>query len=104
MTDIERQREWLALLEAEHARRAARVAWQASEDERQKEQLVDMLWQMTERFAALAHLHPLEIDDMAPAEMLACHLLPEEMRPAGLPTEAAIWADIEKAKRETWGR
>jgi hypothetical protein len=38
---------------------------------------------MVERFAALAHLHPLRIDDMAPSEMLACHLLPEDMRPAG---------------------
>jgi hypothetical protein len=65
------------------------------------------------------NLHPLQIDDMSPAEMLACHLLPEELRPAGLPTEAAIWAEykarrtpkppgakeaIEKAKRETCGR
>jgi hypothetical protein len=50
---------------------------------------------MAERFAALAHLHALRIDDMAPSEMLACHLLPEDMRPAGLPTEAAIWGEYQ---------
>jgi hypothetical protein len=84
--------QWLTLLRAELARRAARVEWQAGEDERSRQWFLDTLQAMAQRFAATAHLYPLQIDDMAPAEQLACHLLPASMRPAGLPTEAAIWA------------
>jgi hypothetical protein len=35
---------------------------------------------------------------MSPAGMLACHLLPESMQPAGLPTEAAIWNEVRERK------
>jgi hypothetical protein len=90
------QREWLALLKAEFARRAARVEWQAGEDERAAQQVVEELRQMAGRFAATAHLYPLQIDDMAIVEMLACRwFLPEELQPPGLPTEDQIWADYE---------
>jgi hypothetical protein len=92
------RREWLALLKAELARRSARTEWQAGEDERAREQVIDTLRQMAQRFAAAAPLHPLQIDDMSAVEMLAVNLLPAEMRPVGLPTAAAIWAKI-KARR-----
>jgi hypothetical protein len=85
------QREWLVFLEAELARRAARVEWQANEGERSREWFVDTLQQMAQRFAAPS-LYPLDITDMSPAELLSCHLLPEHLQPPGLPTEAAIWA------------
>jgi hypothetical protein len=95
----EGQREWLALLEAERARRAARVEWQAGEDERATQRVVEELQQMAERFAATAHLFPLQIDDMSIAEKLACRwFLPDELLPAGLPAEGQIWADY-KARR-----
>jgi hypothetical protein len=94
MTTIDDRGEWLALLEAELARRAARVEWQAGEDERAQQRLVDTLQAMAQRFAATARLCPLDLTDMSPAEMLACHFLPEHLRPAGLPTEAAIWGQI----------
>jgi hypothetical protein len=98
MTGIER-RAWLALLKAEFARRAARVEWQAGEDERAAQQVVEELRQMAGRFAATAHLYPLLIDDMAPMEMLACrYFLPEHVMPAGLPTEAQIWADFQTSR------
>jgi hypothetical protein len=84
--------EWLALLEAELARRTARVAWEADEDERQRQWFVDTLQAMAGRVEATAHLYPLQIDDMSPAEMLACHFLPEHLRPAGLGTEDQIFA------------
>jgi hypothetical protein len=88
------QREWLALLEAEYARRTARVAWEADEGERARQWLIDTLQQMAQRFAATAHLYPLLIDDMAPMEMLACrYFLPEHLMPAGLGTEEEIWAE-----------
>jgi hypothetical protein len=93
------QREWLALLEAELARRTARVAWEADEGERQRQWFINELQQIAERFAATTHLFPLSTDDMSPAEKLACHLLPGELRPAGLPTEAAIWAEYRALKR-----
>jgi hypothetical protein len=98
MTTPEQRREWLALLQAELARRAARVEWAAGEDERARQWLVDTLQGMAQRFADLAPLHPLRIDDMSPAEQLACHLLPKDLRPAGLPTEAAIWAEYRALK------
>jgi hypothetical protein len=49
--------------------------------------LMDTLQQMSERLVATAHFATFTVDDMSPAEMLACHLLPESMRPAGLPAE-----------------
>ena len=60
---------------------------------RARQQLFDTLQQMAERYAATAHLYPLPVDDMSPAEKLSLHLLPEHLRPAGLPTEAEIWAE-----------
>jgi hypothetical protein len=98
MTDIEGQREWLALLKAERARRAARTEWKEGEDERAREQFLEELQQMALRFAALATTQPLELDDMSPVEMLACNMLPESMRPAGLPTEDQIWREY-RARR-----
>jgi hypothetical protein len=93
------QREWLALLEEELARRTARVVWQAGQAERERQQFIDTLQQMAERLAALAPLYPLQIDDMSPAEMLACHFLPEPMRPAGLGTEEQILALVEARRK-----
>jgi hypothetical protein len=95
MTTSEGQGEWLVLLEAELARRTARVEWDAGATERARQQFIAELEAMAARYAATAHLYPLPIDDMSPAEKLACHLLPESMRPAGLPTEPAIWAEYE---------
>jgi hypothetical protein len=94
----EQRREWLAFLEAELARRAARVEWQAGENERQRQWFFDTLQAIAQRFAALAPMHPLDLADMAPAEKLACHFLPEHLRPAGLPSEAAIWAEFRALK------
>jgi hypothetical protein len=94
------RREWRALLKAELARRTARVEWQAGEDERARQQFLDTLQAMAERFAASAHRYPLDVSDMSPAEQLCCHLLPEDLRPAGLPSEVAIWA---KLKARTQG-
>jgi hypothetical protein len=70
------QREWLALLEAERARRIARVAWEADDGERQRQQLLDELEAMAERLAAPLPMHPFDLNDMSPAEKLALHLLP----------------------------
>jgi hypothetical protein len=56
--------------------------------------LMDTLERMAERLVATAHLAPFTVDDMAPVELLACHLLPEGMRPAGLPAEDDIWSKI----------
>ena len=95
MTDFEQRREWLALLEAELARRTARVELQATEGERAREQILDELQAMAGRMLATAHLYPITIDDMSPAEMLACHFLPEEMQPAGLPSADQIWSGIQ---------
>jgi hypothetical protein len=75
------------------------VAWEAGEDERQRQQLFDTLQQMAERLATPAPLHPIKIDDMSIAEMLACRLfLPEELMPKGLGTEEEIWAEYAARK------
>jgi hypothetical protein len=88
---VERSSEWRALLEAERARRAARTECEAGEGDRAAQQLVDELQEMARRMAATAHLSPLDLGDMSIAEKVACHLLPESMRPEGLPSEAEIW-------------
>jgi hypothetical protein len=94
MTTIEQRGEWLELLEAEYARRTARVAWEADEGERQRQWFIDTLAAMAQRFAALAPHYPLQIDDMSIAEKLACrYFLPEDLRPTGLATEDQIWAE-----------
>ena len=99
MTDVGSQREWLALLEAELSRRAARVAWEADEGERQREAFVAELQQIAERFAAMAHRWPLQIDDMSIAEMMACrYFLPGHLQPVGLPDENEIWSEYEKRR------
>jgi hypothetical protein len=91
--------EWLAMLEAELARRAARTEWEAGEGERQEQWVLDTLASMAERLSgASSSPHPLQIDDMSPAEKLCCHLLPAELRPPGLPTEAEIWAEFEATR------
>jgi hypothetical protein len=96
MTTIEGRGEWLALLEAELARRTARVAWETGEDERARQWFFDTLRQIAERFAAAAHLQPLQIDDMSVAEKLACRLfLPEHLMPAGLGGVDEIWAEYQ---------
>jgi hypothetical protein len=91
--------EWLELLEAEFARRAARVDWEAGQDERAAQRFVEELQQMAQRLAATTHLFPLEIDDMSPAEMLACHFLPGHLRPAGLASEDEILARVARLKQ-----
>ena len=89
-------REWLAMLEAELGRRRARQEWAAGEAERQQQWLLDTLASMAQRFAAAdLSIHPFRIDDMSPAEKLCCHLLPPELQPAGLTSEAAIMAEYE---------
>lgn len=88
-------REWLELLEAELGRRRVLKEWAAGEDDRQQQWILDTLASMAQRFAAAAASpHPLIVDDMSPAEKLCCHLLPEELRPAGLPSEAAIMSEF----------
>jgi hypothetical protein len=92
VTDIAQRREWLALLEAEFARRTARTEREANEGERQREAFVAELQQIAERFAAIAHRWPLQIDDMSIVEMMACrYFLPEHLMPVGLGTEEQIW-------------
>jgi len=99
MTTIEQGGEWLALLEAEFARRSTRVAWEAGEGERARQQLFDTLQAMAQRSAALAPRYPLQIDDMSIAEKLACrYFLPEDRRPAGLGTEDQIWAEYQSMR------
>ena len=76
------------------ARPPGRAAeWEADEGERVREQVLDMLQAIAQRFAATAHLRPPDVSDMSIAEKLACRLLPETLQPAGLPTEDQIWAE-----------
>jgi hypothetical protein len=82
-------------LEAEQTRRR-KARFGGHDDPRQW--FLDTLQVMAQRFAATAHLHPLQIDDMASAEMLACHFLHEHRRPPGLPTVDEIWAAYEARK------
>jgi hypothetical protein len=70
-TSDDERGKWLALLEAELARRTARVAWDAGEGERAREWFIEELAAMAQRLGATAHLCPLQIDDMSPAEKLA---------------------------------
>jgi hypothetical protein len=72
LTTTAQRREWLGLLEAELARRTTQAEWEAGEDERLRQQLLDELEEMARRLAAGALLHPLQIVDMSCAEMLAC--------------------------------
>lgn len=92
LTTTVQQREWLGLLEAELARRTTQAKWEAGQDERLRQQLLDELEEMARRLAAGALLRPLQIADMSCAEMLACHFLPERLRPAGLGSEDEIFA------------
>lgn len=87
---MSRADQWLALLEAERARRRVRTG----EDERAAAAFFAELQEMAQRLAALAPRYPLTVADMSPAEMLACHLLPEELRPLGLKSEDEIWAEV----------
>jgi hypothetical protein len=92
LTTTAQRREWLGLLEAELARRTTQAEWEAGQDERLRQQLLGRLWEMAQRLKAGALVHPLQIDDMSCAEMLACRFLPERLRPAGLGTEDEIFA------------
>jgi hypothetical protein len=95
------QPEWLAMLEAELARRSARVQWESDAAERAAQWLIETLQEIARRFAVLAPMWPLQINDMSTAELLACRLfLPEHLRPPNLPTEAKIWDEYER-RRET---
>jgi hypothetical protein len=80
----------MALLRAEIDRRQAVAFGAADGDPRQ--QLFDELQTMAQRFAASAAQHPLDLTDMSPMVQLAANLLPEHLRPVGLPSEARIWA------------
>jgi hypothetical protein len=95
----ERSSEWLALLEAELARRAARTEWEAGAGERAREALTAELLAMAQRMATTAHLYPLSTDDMSIAEMLAARMLPKHLQPPGLPSEAKIWAQYRARKK-----
>jgi len=64
-TTIEQRREWLALLEAELARRTAKAQWEAGEDERQAERLLDELRQMAERQRVVGETHPVAMFDLS---------------------------------------
>lgn len=46
--------------------------------------------------SATANLYPLDPADMSPAEQLAANLLQKSLRPPGLRSEAAIWAEHRK--------
>jgi hypothetical protein len=92
--------EWLRLLEAEFARRAARVDWEAGQDKRAAQQFVEELQQMARRLAVTADRFPLQGDDMSTAEKLACHLLPKHMQPPGLATEGEILAEFRNRKKQ----
>jgi hypothetical protein len=81
-----------ALIEALEAEQARRRKAQFGGHEDPRQWLLDTLQQMAQRLAATVHLFPLDLGDMAPAEQLAAHYLPEDLRPAGLPTVAEIWA------------
>lgn len=90
------------LLEAELTRRTARTEWEAGADERTRQWVLDTLQQMAQRLAAAGSSpDPLHLDDMSPAEKLACHMLPKPLRPAGLPSKAAIWAEYEALRAES---
>jgi hypothetical protein len=84
---------WIALLRGEIERREAEAIAAAGSDPRQA--FVDKLREMAQSLAATAHLCPLQLADMSVAERVACHLLPEPMRPAGLGTEDEIWAEYQ---------
>ena len=99
MTTPDRSK-WRALLEAELARRTARVEWQAGKDERQREQLIDTLQQMAQRLGVSAHRVPLDVSDMSIAEMFAVRwFLPEDLWPMDLPTEDQIWREYAARKQ-----
>jgi hypothetical protein len=99
---IEEQLEWLALLEAELARREAKAQWDAGEDERQAEQFLDELRQMAERHMAVNnpvsmfdHSYgrgpPQLVEDTLPASRLALALF-GQLEPEKL-TEEVSWLD-----------
>jgi hypothetical protein len=80
-----------ALLKALNAEQTRRRRPPVSD---QREQFIETLRAIAQRFTALAPRCPLQIDDMSIAELLACRLfVPEHLRPAGLPTEDEIWAE-----------
>jgi hypothetical protein len=82
-----------ALIEALEAEQARRRKARFGGHDDPREWLLETLQTMAQRFAATAHLLPLQLDDMAIAEKLACRFfLPEELMPAGLGTEEEIWA------------
>ena len=83
-----------ALLKALNAEQALRRKAQFGGHDDPRQWLIDTLQQMAQRLVAPS-LHPLDIADLSVAEKVACLLLPEPLRPAGLPTEAAIWAEFE---------
>jgi hypothetical protein len=100
VTDVARQREWLALLEAELGRRTARTEWEAAEGDRAREAFAAQLQEIARRLAVMVDKYPLDVSDMSRVEMLACHLLPKNLQPPGLPSEAAIWAQFRARTRE----
>ena len=89
-----RRKALFAALAAELARRSPPV-------EQACEQLVETLGEMALRLATTTPLCPLRLDDMSPAELLACHLLAEHLRPPGLPTEDEILAQYRDRQRHS---
>jgi hypothetical protein len=96
--------QWHALLLAERARRTAKAEWQTNEADRSREQFLDTLQQIAQRFAAAAPRHPLDVSDMSIAEMLAVRwFLPEDLWPADLPTDDQIWAEYRSRRPDATG-
>ena len=73
----------------------------ARRHEHAHKQLADTLSEMALRLATTTPLCPLRLDDMSPAELLACHLLAEHLRPPGLPTEDEILAQYRDRQRHS---
>jgi hypothetical protein len=81
----------LAALEAEQARRHPPSGHTL-------EQIAGTLSAMAMRLATTVPLHPLQVDDLSPAELLSLHFLAEHLRPPGLPSVDEIWAIYESRK------
>jgi hypothetical protein len=85
-----------ALLEALQTEQARRRKAQFGGHDDPREWLLAELQEMAERFAATAHLCPLDLADMSIMEKLACrYFLPVDLCPEGLGSEGEIWAEYE---------
>jgi hypothetical protein len=84
VTDVEQQREWLALLEAELGRRVARTEWAVGEGDRAREAFAAELREMARRLAMTADRYPLDpADNVAGGNARRQHLLAKAHPPGG---------------------